>query len=100
MVLADLGRLTYGWKTTWSAWHINEPDSVVVLSIGLWSLVGLLGSILSMGGGTQFVGHGFAQDSGLSPSVRASAFGDGGPGALIFEQTGGSPPALARRSSS
>ena len=28
----------------------------------------------------------------------ASAFGEGGPRALIFEQTGGSPPPLARRS--
>ena len=28
----------------------------------------------------------------------ASAFGEGGPAALIFEQTGGSPPPLARRS--
>ena len=28
----------------------------------------------------------------------ASAFGEGGPEALIFEQTGGSPPPLARRS--
>ena len=28
----------------------------------------------------------------------ASAFGEGGPGALIFEQSGGSPPASARRS--
>ena len=27
----------------------------------------------------------------------ASAFGEGGPRALIFEQTGGSPPALSRR---
>ena len=27
----------------------------------------------------------------------ASAFGEGGPAALIFEQTGGSPPSLARR---
>ena len=27
----------------------------------------------------------------------AAAFGEGGPGALIFEQTGGSPPPLARR---
>ena len=27
----------------------------------------------------------------------ASAFGEGGPGGLIFEQTGGSPPPLARR---
>ena len=27
----------------------------------------------------------------------ASAFGEGGPGALIFEQTGGSPPPLVRR---
>ena len=26
-----------------------------------------------------------------------SAFGEGGPAALIFEQTGGSPPRLARR---
>ena len=28
----------------------------------------------------------------------ASAFGEGGPAALIFEQTGGSPPPLTRRS--
>ncbi len=28
----------------------------------------------------------------------ASAFGEGGPEALIFEQTGGSPPLLARHS--
>ena len=28
----------------------------------------------------------------------AAAFGEGGPRALIFEQTGGSPPPLARRS--
>ena len=28
----------------------------------------------------------------------ASAFGEGGPMALIFEQTGGSPPPLTRRS--
>ena len=28
----------------------------------------------------------------------ASAFGAGGPAALIFEQTGGSPPPLTRRS--
>ena len=28
----------------------------------------------------------------------ASAFGEGGPAALIFEQTGGSPPPLVRRS--
>ena len=28
----------------------------------------------------------------------ASAFGEGGPAALIFEQTGGSPPPLAKRS--
>ena len=28
----------------------------------------------------------------------ASAFGEGGPRALIFEQTGGSPPPLTRRS--
>ena len=28
----------------------------------------------------------------------ASAFGEGGPPALIFEQTGGSPPPLTRRS--
>ena len=28
----------------------------------------------------------------------ASAFGEGGPAALIFEQTGGSPPLLTRRS--
>ena len=28
----------------------------------------------------------------------ASAFGKGGPAALIFEQTGGSPPPLTRRS--
>ena len=27
----------------------------------------------------------------------ASAFGDGGPAALIFEQTGGSPPPLTKR---
>ena len=27
----------------------------------------------------------------------ASAFGEGGPAALIFEQTGGSPPRLVRR---
>ena len=27
----------------------------------------------------------------------AAAFGEGGPAALIFEQTGGSPPHLARR---
>ena len=27
----------------------------------------------------------------------ASAFGEGGPRALIFEQTGGSPPPLSRR---
>ena len=27
----------------------------------------------------------------------ASAFGEGGPAALIFEQTGGSPPPLTRR---
>ena len=27
-----------------------------------------------------------------------SAFGEGGPAALIFEQTGGSPPPLTRRS--
>ena len=27
----------------------------------------------------------------------ASAFGDGGPAALIFEQTGGSPPSLTKR---
>ena len=27
----------------------------------------------------------------------ASAFGEGGPAALMFEQTGGSPPPLARR---
>ena len=26
-----------------------------------------------------------------------AAFGDGGPAALIFEQSGGSPPPLARR---
>ena len=29
---------------------------------------------------------------------RASAYGEGGPAALIFEQTGGSPPPLTRRS--
>ena len=28
----------------------------------------------------------------------ASVFGEGGPAALIFEQTGGSPPSLTRRS--
>ena len=28
----------------------------------------------------------------------AAAFGEGGPAALIFEQSGGSPPPLARRS--
>ena len=28
----------------------------------------------------------------------ASAFGEGGPATLIFEQTGGSPPPLTRRS--
>ena len=28
----------------------------------------------------------------------ASAFGEGGPAALMFEQTGGSPPPLTRRS--
>ena len=28
----------------------------------------------------------------------ATAFGEGGPRALIFEQTGGSPPPLSRRS--
>ena len=28
----------------------------------------------------------------------AAAFGEGGPAALIFEQTGGSPPSSARRS--
>ena len=28
----------------------------------------------------------------------ASAFGEGGPAALIFEQTGGSPPPLTKRS--
>ena len=28
----------------------------------------------------------------------ASAFGEGGPASLIFEQTGGSPPSSARRS--
>ena len=28
----------------------------------------------------------------------AAAFGEGGPAALIFEQTGGSPPPLNRRS--
>ena len=28
----------------------------------------------------------------------ASAFGEGGPAALIFEQSGGSPPPLTRRS--
>ena len=27
----------------------------------------------------------------------ATAFGEGGPAALVFEQTGGSPPPLARR---
>ena len=29
----------------------------------------------------------------------ASAFGEGGPAALMFEQTGGSPPPLTKRSS-
>ena len=29
----------------------------------------------------------------------AAAFGEGGPAALIFEQTGGSPPPLTKRSS-
>ncbi len=28
----------------------------------------------------------------------ASVFGEGGPAALIFEQTGGSPPSMTRRS--
>ena len=34
----------------------------------------------------------------LAQGWRASAFGEGGPRALIFEQTDGSPPPLARRS--
>ena len=32
------------------------------------------------------------------PHHRPAAFGEGGPEALIFEQTGGSPPPSARRS--
>ena len=31
-------------------------------------------------------------------TMERAAFGEGGPRALIFEQTGGSPPPLARRS--
>ena len=48
--------------------------------------------------------HGFASAEALEPDPHtigrwASAFGEGGPAALIFEQTGGSPPPpLTRRS--
>ena len=44
---------------------------------------------------------GAAQALGRDPHTIgrwASAFGEGGPAALIFEQTGGSPPPLTRRS--
>ena len=45
-------------------------------------------------------GHGGGAGAGSPHTIGrwASAFGEGGPAALIFEQTGGSPPPLTRGS--